>query len=169
MDKAVFLDRDGTINVDRGYTHRIEDLKFEDGALDGLRSLNEKGYLLFIVTNQEAISKGIFSKAQHEIFMKHILAELKKNFINISGYYFCPHSKEENCKCRKPKARLINKAIKDFNIDKTTDVELGKRSGIRTILVKTGHAGKDGRYSSKPDKITENLKGAAKYILQNDN
>lgn len=181
MNKAVFLDRDGTINVDKGYVYKVEDFEFEKGAIEGLKVLQHSGYQLIIITGQSGIGRGYYLEDDYHKFMEHMYQQLAKHNVRISGEYFCPHHPEKgigryevDCECRKPKTRMLEKAVQDHHIDlpdswvigdKTDDIEMGRRAGCRTILVKTGKAGKDGNFEVKPDYTAENLLEAAKYML----
>ena len=91
MNKAIFLDRDGTINVDTGYTHKVEDLRFEKGAVEALRLAQNSDYLLIIITGQSGIGRGRYSEEDYHRFMKHMYSQLDLHGININGDYFCPH------------------------------------------------------------------------------
>ena len=152
---AVFLDRDGTINIEKNYLHKIEDWEWIPGAIDAIRMLNEMGFLVVVVTNQAGVARGYYS--EHDIKKLHdfISEELKKNYALIDAYYYCPHhpdyTKDDVCDCRKPKAGMLEKAIGDLDIDKNlsyiigdkvTDIEAGNNIGIKAILVSTGY-GKD--------------------------
>ena len=88
---AVFLDRDGTINLDKGYFYRPEDFEFEDGAVEAIRLLNQAGYKIFVVSNQAGIALGHFSEAQVETLHEWLAAELAKQEACIDGFYYCPH------------------------------------------------------------------------------
>jgi len=184
MNKAVFLDRDGTINVDTGYVHKIKDLKFERRAIKGLKEMQNLGYLLIIITNQSGIGRGLYAEDQYHKFMDYMYRQLEMDGIKIDRDYFCPHHAKEgrgkyktDCDCRKPKIGMLDQAVGDFDInissswvigDKTADIEMGIRAGCRTILVKTGKGGKDGEYKVAPDHVASNLADAAGYILQNE-
>jgi D,D-heptose 1,7-bisphosphate phosphatase len=142
--KAVFLDRDGTINADKGYIYKIEDLKLLPNVIAGLKNIQKKGYKLIIVTNQSGIGRGYFTEKDYRRFMNHLFEKLSKKGVKITEDYFCIHSPEEMCDCRKPKTKLIDNAIKKHNInvsrsffigDKKTDVQTGKRSKLTTILI----------------------------------
>lgn len=171
--KAIFFDRDGTINEDKGYVGKVKDFKFLPKALDALKLLSKTKYKVIIITSQGGIGRGYYS---HEDFMKinrYMLNEFKKEKIRIDAIYFCHHAPEERCNCRKPATGLIEQAKKRFNIDlkksfvigdKTSDIMLGKNVGCKTILVLTGKAGKDNKYSIKPDFVAKNLLEAVKII-----
>ncbi len=180
MNKAIFLDRDGTINVDKEYVHRIEDFEFEKGAVKGLKILQALGYQLIIVTGQSGIGRGYYSEEDYHKFMDYMHLQLARYNILIDGEYFCPHHSEKgvgkykiDCKCRKPKTGMLEEAVKEFDInlkesfvigDKTDDIEMGRRASCRTILVKTSKAGKDRNYKVIPDYEADNLEEAAKII-----
>lgn len=177
MNKAIFLDRDGTINVDTGYTHKIKDLEFEQKAIQGLQILQNLGYKLIIITGQSGIGRNYYSEQDYHKFMNELYRRLKKEGIKIEKDYFCPHAPEDNCNCRKPKTKMLEQAITDFNIniskswvigDKTDDIEMGRRANCRTILVKTSKAGEDGHFNIKPDFIAKNLAESADYILSQE-
>lgn len=177
MTKAVFLDRDGVINVDVGYTHRIEDLKFEKNAVEGLKILYGNGFKLIIITSQSGVGRGYFSEEDMNKFNKHMLDELEKKGIKVEKIYCCIHKPDDNCDCRKPKTALVEKAIKESGIsrqssfiigDETRDIMAGENAGIKTVLVETGKAGKDMRYKVKPDFIAKDLYAAAKLIVENE-
>ena len=124
MNRAVFLDRDGTINKDKGYLYRIEDCEYIDGAVDGLRALTEMGYMLIIITNQSGIARGYYTEKDYLLFMDWMIADLKKQGAQVSGHYFCPHlpgaivkKYDVICDCRKPKTFLFDKATVEYEID----------------------------------------------------
>jgi len=181
MNKALLLDRDGTINVDTGYTHKLEDLKFEDRAIEALKLAQRSSYKLIIVTGQSGIARGIYTERDYHRFMEDMYTELVQHGIKIDGEYFCPHHPEEgigdyrvDCDCRKPKTGLLKKAVKDHKInlsqswvigDKTDDIEMGRRAGCKTLLVRTGKAGKDRHFKVTPTHIAKNLLEGVEYIL----
>jgi len=147
MDKkAAFLDRDGVINVDKGYVYKIEDFEFKEGIFELLKLLQEKGFELFVVTNQSGIGRGYYTLKDFEKLTEFMLNELKKRGIEIKEVAFCPHHPDENCECRKPKPAMILNLAKKYNInlknsimigDKLSDIKAGKNAGIRkNYLVK---------------------------------
>jgi len=173
--KAVFLDRDGTINEDVGYLYRKEDLIFIPGAIDAMKILQES-FLLFIVTNQQGISQGIFSEEEFLDFNKIFLEILEKNGIRIAEVFYCPHTKEENCRCRKPKTFFIEKAVEKYCLDikdsymigdHSSDIETGTGMDIKTIYLLSGHGRKHvGELGASPGHIADDLYRAALWIRQ---
>ena len=125
--KALFLDRDGIINVDYGHVHKIEDFKFTDFIFDLCRKYQDDGYLLIVVTNQAGIGKGLYKEEDFLILNQYMIDEFKKQGINIAKVYYCPHKPEDNCDCRKPQPGLFKQAIKDFNIDVNESVAIGDK------------------------------------------
>ena len=134
MNKAVFLDRDGTINVEKNYLHKIEDFEFLPGVIEGLSLLNNAGYKLIIVTNQSGIGRGYYTENDFVTLNNWMLDELKSHGIIISKVYYCPHlpdAKVEkyrmDCECRKPKLGMYNQAIRDFDIDLSQSFVIGDK------------------------------------------
>ncbi|MCP4580341.1 MAG: HAD family hydrolase [candidate division Zixibacteria bacterium] len=149
--KAVFLDRDGVIIVDKNFLWEIKQLEFIPRAVEALKAI-PTDFLKIIISNQSGIARGYFSAKQAEKFNTALLAELKKKGVIIDGMYYCPHSPENNCECRKPKIGLFESAQRQFNIDytrswmigdKSSDIQAGKNIGAATIQVLTGYAGKE--------------------------
>src|SRR5689334_3049500 len=113
MNKAIFLDRDGVINRERGeYTYLLEDFKLNDGVIEVLQLFQAKGYLLIIISNQSGIAKGIYTKEQVNYLHLHMERVLKNKAIVLTEIYFCPHHPDfSKCLCRKPESILLEKAI----------------------------------------------------------
>lgn len=155
MEKIIFLDRDGTINVEVDYLYKKEDFKFEDNADKAIKIFNDLGYKVIVVTNQSGIARGYYREEDLRKLHEHIDEELRKIGAKVSAYYYCPHHPEAtleeyqiDCQCRKPNLGMFLEAKKDFNIsfenaiivgDKVSDLESGVRLGMRTVLVETGH------------------------------
>ena len=145
MNKAVFLDRDGVINRERGdYTYQLEDFVLND-IIEALQIFQEKGYLLIVISNQSGISKGIYTHEQVNYLHLHLERVLKNNGIKLTEIYYCPHHPDySKCLCRKPDSLLLEKAIARFNInpaasyfigDALRDITAGKKAGVKTILI----------------------------------
>ncbi len=146
MNKAAFLDRDGVINVDvLDYTSKIKDFTFLPGVVEGLKTLQEKGYLLIVITNQGGIAKGMYTKEDVDTLHTWMWAELANQGITITAIYFCPHHDVSGkCLCRKPGSMMLEKAMARYNIDAThsffmgdkdTDAQAAERAGVRPVKV----------------------------------
>ncbi len=175
MNRAIFLDRDGTINEDVGPLFIPDKLRFIPGAFEALRSLQER-YLLFIVTNQSAIGNKLFHLEEFQEFDKYFQGQLKENGIHITHTYCCPHAKEDGCLCYKPNTYFLQMAMREYNValnqsyavgDHPHDVELGCRVGAGTVYLLTGHGRKhQEELTVKPDFIADDLAAAAEWILK---
>ena len=177
MTGAIFLDRDGTINIDKNYVHKTEDWEFLPHAIEGLQVLSLKGYKLVIITNQSGIGRGYYTRYDMEKLHNYVISLLKEKNIDIAGIYYCPHIPSDNCSCRKPETELLKKAATDLNIniaesyfigDKTCDIKMGRDGGCKTIMVQTGKGGKDGEYEVVPDFIVSDLYEAARLIVKGE-
>ncbi|WP_457913447.1 D-glycero-beta-D-manno-heptose 1,7-bisphosphate 7-phosphatase [Candidatus Gillettellia adelgis] len=152
---AIFLDRDGTLNVDHGYVYDIDHFQFIDGVIEACRNLKEMGFALILVTNQSGIARGKFSKKQFIHLTAWMNKLLVSSNVNFDGIYFCPHHPKaliteyrQECYCRKPKPGMLLKALYQLNIDKMTsymvgdkleDMQVAIAAGIGTkVLVRTG-------------------------------
>jgi len=148
--KVVFLDRDGVINHEVGYLHKIEDFKFIEGVFDACLYFQSIGYQIIIVTNQSGIDRGYYDEGDFHIVNNWMLKQFKNQGIEILDVFFCPHGPESNCDCRKPKPGMFDQAHDKYSIDmsnswmigdKEADVQAATTAGIKnTILVKSGHA-----------------------------
>lgn len=148
MTRALFLDRDGVINVEKNYLYKIKDFEFNKGIFELCKYFQKLNYKIFIITNQSGIARGLYSlddlKRLHDWMLSHFF----KNKIIIDKIYFCPHHPEFdcNCECRKPSPGLIFKARDEFNLnlaesvligDRKTDIIAGKNAGVgNTFLIK---------------------------------
>jgi D-glycero-D-manno-heptose 1,7-bisphosphate phosphatase len=151
MNKAVILDRDGTINEDRGYIYRPEDFVFLPGVPEAVRTMREKGYAVIVITNQSGVARGFFTTDDVERLHKHMQNELQKYGARVDGVYYCPHLpngavKEfaAECRCRKPETGLFERAVREFDIDagrsyavgdRLRDILPGRKLGMRTALL----------------------------------
>ncbi len=144
-NKAIFLDRDGVINVERGYTHRLEDFVILPDLIEVLQLFQKKGYLLIIVSNQSGIAKKLYTQAEVEILHHYLVGELSKNNVALSEIYYCVHHSDvSRCICRKPDSLFVEKGLARFDIDaarsyfigdKERDVEAGEKAGVKGILI----------------------------------
>ena len=147
--KTVFIDRDGVINKEVGYLHKIKDFEFIDGVFDTCLHFQDLGYCLIIVTNQSGISRGYYSKNDFHLVNNWMLEQFNNQGVNILDVFFCPHGPESNCNCRKPKPGMFNQANDKYGIDiknswmigdKEADITAANAAGIQnTVLVKSGH------------------------------
>lgn len=153
--RAVFLDRDGTINVEKDYLHRPEEFEFIPGATEAIGILKRAGYLVVVVTNQSGVARGYYAEEDVERLHRHMDELLAAFGTAVDGYYFCPHHPENgldayltDCACRKPLPGMLLKAAKEMGIDlksswmigdKLVDIEAGMGAGCSTALVLTGY------------------------------
>ena len=144
MNKAVFLDRDGTIAKDAHYCCHPEDFVLFAQAAEVIKLLNKRGFKVIIITNQSGIGQGYLSEETLGEIHKKMAEELAREGASVDGIYYCPHHPDDNCNCRKPKPSLILQAARDFDVDmehsfmvgdRQKDIDLGKAVGCRTILV----------------------------------
>ena len=147
MKKAIFFDRDGVVNVNNEYVYKVSDFVYMSGFVEFFRTIKERGFLAFVVTNQSGINRGFYSECDFEIlsdFMQNDLAQ--KTGFCFDKIYHCPHLPSENCLCRKPKIGMIQNALKDFPIDlgesfligdNESDIECAINAGIKTQILLT--------------------------------
>ncbi len=145
MNKAIFLDRDGVINVERGYTFRLEDFVILPDLIEVLQTLQQKGYLLIIVSNQSGVAKELYKQTDVEILHNYLQNEFTKNKITLSEIYYCVHHPDvTRCICRKPDSLFVEKALARFNIDakksffigdKERDTDAAEKAGVKGILI----------------------------------
>jgi D-glycero-D-manno-heptose 1,7-bisphosphate phosphatase len=170
----VVLDRDGTIIVERHYLSDPLQIEFLPGAINGLRQMLAMGLGLVVVTNQSAVGRGFFNEARLDLIHQRFRELLETEGIHLEGIYFCPHTPEDDCSCRKPKPGLIERAASelDFDLqasfvvgDKAADIEMGRRVRATTFLVRTGY-GADFVHdlAVNPDYVADDLSGVAKTI-----
>ena len=151
MNKALFLDRDGVINIEKDYLYKIEDFEFIDGVFDACKYFQKRGYILIIITNQAGIARGKYTENDFNKLTEWMEKKFNSQGIFISKIYHCPHHPDftQTCDCRKPKPGMICRAQKEFKIDlsksiligdKESDIQAGINSGItQNILVRSGH------------------------------
>lgn len=146
LSKAVFFDRDGVINRERGeYTWRLEDFTINDGLIEFMKHAQQKGYLLIVISNQGGIQRGKYTLQDVEIAHNYLKDELRKNGVELTDIYICPHhDKTERCFCRKPQSIMLEKAIARFNVDvsqslffgdSARDIDAGNAVGVKSIWI----------------------------------
>ena len=170
---AVFLDRDGTIIEDNEYISNTSDVNFFPYTFKVLKLL-QKHFLLFVITNQSGISKGLTSESDVQKVNKYITDTLRTKGITIFDTFYCPHKNEDNCNCMKPKPHLLNKAAQLYNVDLTrsfiigdhpSDVECGINAGVTPIYLLSGHGNKHKNELLFNSKVCNNLSDASKFIM----
>ena len=184
--RAIFLDRDGTMNVSKGFISNAEDLELIPGTIEAIKAINKSGALAIVITNQPVIARGECSFEElHNIHnkLKTLLGE-KGAFVD--DIFYCPHHPDKgfegevpelkfDCECRKPKTGMIDEAVKKYNIDlsksymvgdSTMDLELARNAGVKSVLVDTGFAGNDGKYDRSCDIEAKDLLDAVEKIIK---
>lgn len=164
MNKAVFLDRDGTINVDKAYLSKIEDFEYLPGVIEGLRLLQEAGFILIIITNQSGIARGYYTEADFQNLNEWMLHDLSENGIKLSKVYYCSHHPAASvekyrikCNCRKPRLGMFEQAVKEFHIDISRSFTIGDKIRDSAICEKTSCRGYLISDLEKPE-VIENVK-----------
>lgn len=187
--KAVFLDRDGTINRESGYINHPSRLELLPWAAPAIRALNKAGHLVIVVTNQAGVARGYFTEdLLKEVFQK-MENDLAAEGAHIDQIYYCPHHPSvgpeeyrKDCPCRKPNSGMLEKACRDFDIDlsasyligdRQSDIKFGQSHDLHSIMVLTGYGRGEFAYtkdtwSNIPDHISENIQEAVQYILKKE-
>lgn len=183
MAKVIFLDRDGVINHDPDtYVTSWDNFKFLDGALDAIKKLTDYGFDIIIVSNQAGIAKGLYSRHDLTKITKEMNRVIESHGGKIFNAYYCPHKKEDNCACRKPKSGLLIMAENDYKLkrkspvdvknsymigDKIGDIQAGKEFGLKTIFVRSGKVEyqNESQWPVRPDFIAQDLYAAVTEIV----
>ena len=184
-NRAVFLDRDGTINEDYGYINHADQIDLIPGSGEAIKKLNDAGFKVIVISNQAGIARGLATEDQVQSCNKVVMRKVLNAGGIIDAVYFCPHHPEHGthpfkgeCDCRKPNPGMIHKAEKKFNLDlsqsfvvgdKTTDIELGKKAGLKSVFVLTGKGkGEEPKLAEKkltPDHKAPSIVEAIDWIL----
>ena len=175
MNKAVFLDRDGTINEDVGYFCSLDRFRLIPQAIEALQSL-QKSYQLFIVTNQSGVARKIFSEPDLVLFNKQVEDLLRQQGVLIAKTYYCPHLPADRCPCHKPSPYFLAEAAREFAIDVRQsfvigdhphDVAMAAAAGAKGIYVLTGHGEKHRpELTVPPDYLAADIFQAAQWIIK---
>lgn len=183
--KAIFLDRDGTINEYVGFLRKEEDFRLIPGVSEAIKKINNSGYLAIVVTNQPVIARGEVTEEELEEIHKKMETLLGLDGAYIDDIYYCPHHPDKGfegeipelkieCDCRKPKTGMLEKATREHNIDlsssimigdSTLDIKMAENAGMQSVLLKTGQKGEDGKYDVSPTLIAEDLNDAINKII----
>lgn len=160
MNKSIFLDRDGTVNIEKNYLYRIRDFEFLPGVIDALRDLQRAGYILIIITNQSGIGRGYYTEEDFQKLNDWMIATLREQGVNIAHVYYCPHLPNAQipkyrkiCNCRKPKLGMYEQAIVDYNIQIEHSYAIGDKIRDCVICVSTPCKGFLIGVNEKPDVI----------------
>lgn len=185
---AIFLDRDGTINVKKGLISNADDFELESGAAEAIRTINRSKFLAIAVTNQPAVARGLCGIEEIELIHRKMKTLLGNEKAYLDGISYCPHHPEKGfpeenplykipCECRKPKIGMVLEWEKKYHIDlsrswiigdSTVDIRTGKNAGMKTILVQTGDGGKDGKFEVIPDFVCKDIKEAVEIIMEEE-
>jgi D-glycero-D-manno-heptose 1,7-bisphosphate phosphatase len=170
-DRIAILDRDGTIVIDRGYLDDPSGLEFEPGAAEGLQWLYSHGYRLVVITNQSGVGRGYFPLERLQAMNARLNEMVERAGARLESIYFCPHSPDTGCDCRKPAQGLLRHAATELGFDpasafvigdKETDIEFGRRAGATTLLISPKPLASALRI--QPDIIVSNLMEAARAV-----
>lgn len=180
MKQAVFLDRDGTINVEKEYLYQIADFEFIPGAPEAIRMLNQAGIMVVVVTNQSGVARGYYTEDDVECLHRHIASELSQIGAHVDAWLYCPHHPDGRgsyalpCNCRKPSPGMLRDAAERYDIDlessvmvgdKLADIEAGQAAGCRTILVRTGYGTAEEQHTGPHTVICDDLLTAVKSLI----
>jgi histidinol-phosphate phosphatase family protein len=173
--RFAFLDRDGTLVLDRGYVHRIDDYERLPGAVEGLRLLAGAGFRLAIVSNQSGIGRGLYGVEEFRAFQAHLERDFAAHGVRFEAVYFCPHLPDAGCVCRKPKPGLLERARRELGADLASSVVIGdspgdaglaRAAGCRAICVLTGKDAATLREALAPEvPVAADLEAAAHIAL----
>ena len=178
--RAAFIDRDGVLNEERAFVHRIEDFSFLPGAVAALRALQDAGYLLVVITNQSGIARGLYTEADYLALTAHMRERLQAAGVRLDAVEYCPHLPDApveryrlDCDCRKPKPGMLIKAIRALDIDPKTsfivgdrlsDMDAGRAAGLgQCFLVRTGYPLPD-EALARADAVYDDLLACARSV-----
>lgn len=175
--RAVFLDRDGVLNVNRpDYIKSPEEYESIPGAAEAVARLKQAGWMLIVVSNQSGLGRGLFDQKALEAVMAKMRAALQAEGGDVDAIYYCPHVPSAGCNCRKPKPGLLLRAAREHSLDlarsyligdRAGDIECGRAAGVPAILVQTGLPEDRGDLASvRPDYLAADLGDAVAWILQ---
>ena len=170
MWPAIFLDRDGTLMEDVDYCGDAKDVRVFAGAAEALKKLKQRGFRLFVITNQSGISRGHFTEKQYRAVEREVARQIGDGLIDAT--YFCPHRPEDGCTCRKGSPEMVFRAAREHDLDlsrsffigdKKSDMDCGGNAGVTTILVQTGYGNQTSEKFA--DMVARDLPEAAQMIV----
>ena len=184
--RAIFLDRDGTMNVSKGFISNADDLELIPGTVEAIKAINKSGALAIVITNQPVIARGECSFEELHNIQNKLKTLLGEKGAFVDDIFYCPHHPDKgfegevpelkfDCECRKPKTGMIDEAVDKYNIDlsksymvgdSTMDLELARNAGVKSVLVDTGFAGNDGKYDRSCDIEAKDLLDAVEKIIK---
>lgn len=179
MRRAVFIDRDGTLNTEREYLYLIDEFEFIPGAVEAIRLLNDAGFLVVVVTNQSGVARGYYTEEDVLHLHRHIDALLVSSGARVDSWQYCPHHPSGRgsyalpCRCRKPMPGMLLEAARRFDVDlsasvmigdKLVDVEAGRSAGCRSILVRTGYGAGEEADLPAGSEVYDDLLAAARAL-----
>jgi D-glycero-D-manno-heptose 1,7-bisphosphate phosphatase len=180
MKRAVFLDRDGTINIEKDYLYQVNDFEFIPGVPEAIRLLNQAGLFVVVVTNQSGVARGYYTEDDVINLHRHISCELKMSGAHVDAWLYCPHhpsgrgSYSLPCNCRKPLPGMLHEAARRYDIDlensiiigdKLADIGAGEAAGCRAVLVRTGYGADEEKLAAPQTVVCDDLLSAVKYLL----
>ena len=176
---AVFLDRDGTINEEKNFISKPEEVILIPKSANAIRELNKLGLKVFVISNQSGIARGYFTEHDLHKINERLIRLLSEENAYVDKIYYCPHLDEDNCNCRKPKPGMLLQAENEFGIDlnnsfvvgdRFVDVDAGKNAGAKTVLVKTGYGEQSFNWGKEnnqfADFTAQNLYEGIQYIIK---
>ncbi len=182
MNRAVFLDRDGTLIEEVGYLDRIDRVSVFPYSIDAVRLLNRGGFVVIVATNQAGIARGFFDEAFVEATHRSLSDTLAAGGARVDGFYFCPHhpdakldSYRQACDCRKPQPGMLRRAAADHHLDlarsfvvgdRPHDIAAGTAVGAKGVLVRTGYGDRAAQSDHGAAAVSDNLMGAVSWILR---
>lgn len=179
--RAVFLDRDGTINREKEYLYRIDEFEFIPGSPEAVRLLNQAGFLVVVVSNQSGVGRGYYTEDDVELLHRHIDAQLAASGARVDAWFYCPHHPQGKgsyalaCRCRKPLPGMLVEAAARYAIDlsasvmigdKLVDMEAGMAAGCRPILVRTGYGAEQEGSVTAGVEVYDDLLAAARALTE---
>jgi len=174
---TLFLDRDGTLVVEKNYMKDPAQVRLLSGVADGLRRLRKAGFRVVVISNQAGVGRGLITVAELHAVNKRFRSVLRKNKAPIDGYYWCAHAPDDGCSCRKPKAGLLKRASRELGLswkrsisvgDRSSDIELSQRVGGWGVLMLTGHGQQSRRkgLTARPDYVAARFSHFVSWVLR---